>query len=162
MRLSLAAIPAALLGLVMFAAPAHADRVVIPAIGVNAPIVETGISGGAQAMPSSLWVVGHWRQGVEPCASGSTVLAGHTYEGGRAIFNGLGRLRKGAVVRIVRPGPDCTYRVTTNRVQPRSASMGDCYDWDGPSRGCLMTCVNRVGPGDYTHRRIVSMRGTRD
>ena len=146
-----------LLGAVLVSAPAYADRVVIPSLGVNAEIVEVGVSGSTQDMPRSLWTVGHWKRGVKPCAPGSTVLAGHTYEGGRAVFNGLGRLRKGAVVRIERPGPDCTYRVTANYVQPRSESVASCYSWDGPARGCLITCVGRIGPGNYTHRRIVKI-----
>lgn len=137
---------------------AHADQLVVPAIGVKAPIVEVGLRGDSQATPGRLWPVFHWRDGVKPCAGGSTVLAGHTFEGGAAVFNRLGRLKPGHRIRIKRPGRDCTYKVTSNRLQRASRSVASCYDWDGPARGCLITCVGRVAPGTYTHRRVVRVR----
>lgn len=142
----------------LFTPVAHAGRLVVPEIGVNAPIVEVAKRGDAQATPGRLWPVFHWRNGVQPCAGGSMVLAGHTNEGGRAVFNRLGRLTRGDRVRIRRPGRDCIYVVTSNRLQRADRSVRRCYDWDGPARGCLITCVGRVAPGVYTHRRVVRIR----
>lgn len=147
-----------LLGLTLAAAPSHADRLLIPDLGVNAMVVGVGQRDGAQVSPPSLWRVYHWRQGVKACQPGSVTFTGHNYEvpGGRAVFRHLDRLKVGDVVKVTRPGRrNCAYVVTSNRRITASASVRSCYAWDGRARGCLITCSGRVGPGDYTHRRIV-------
>ncbi len=149
-----------LLGLTLVAAPSHADRMLIPKLGVNAKVVDVGQRDGAQVSPPNLWRVYHWGPGVKPCAPGSMALTGHNYEvpGGKAVFRHLDRLKVGDVVKIARPGRrGCAYRVTSNRRIRASASVRSCYGWDGPARGCLITCTGRVGPGSYTHRRIVRL-----
>lgn len=148
----------AVLGSLILMVPANAapgERVVIPAVGVNAPIVEVGQRGGQQITPPGLWAAYHWRQGVRPCRPGSMTLAGHTYEGGKALLNTAKRLRRGDRILIQRPGKDCAYKVTSNRVQRVGAPFGSCFSFDGGARGCLITCENRIGPGKYTHRRII-------
>ncbi len=147
-----------LLGLILVAAPSYADRLVIPDLGVNAKVVEVGQRDGAQVSPPSLWRVYHWRQGVRACQPGSVTLTGHNYEvpGGRAVFRHLDRLKVGAVVKVTRSRQrDCSYRVTSNRRIGASTSVRSCYAWDGRARGCLITCTGRIGPANYTHRRIV-------
>lgn len=143
----------------LFAPPAHADRLVIPALRVNAPIVEVGTVNGAQESPASLWKAYHWRDGVQPCEKGSTVLTGHNYEvpGGKALFRHLDRLKPGSMVKIVRPGKDCTYLTKKSFKISVSANVAFMYDFDGPARGYLSTCVGRVGPGRYTHRLVTPM-----
>lgn len=150
----------ALLGVLLSLAPAQADRLVIPNLGVNAQIQEVGTRDGAQDAPPSLWTAYHWRQGVRPCEPGSTVLSGHNYEvpGGRALFRHLNTLRPGSVVKIVRPGQDCRYISAKASKVRFNANIAFMYDWDGPARGYLTTCIGRTGPGTYTYRLLVPMR----
>jgi sortase (surface protein transpeptidase) len=139
------------------ASAAPAERVTIEKIGVNAPIVSVGARGGTLATGDNLWVGYRWSKGVQPCRPGSWMLAVHSYEvrGGQALGNRLGALTRGDVIGIQRPGKDCRYSVTSNRVQPVGASVSECFSFDGRARGCLVTCTGRVGPGMYTHRRVI-------
>lgn len=154
-----AVLPLSILAAFVLGGPANAapaERVVIPAIGINAPIAGVGQHGGALALGHGLGTAYRWNAGVRPCAPGSLMLAFHAYTvpGGQAIGNRTGGLDRGDTITIQRPGKGCRYQVTTNRVQPASRSVGDCFSFSGRARGCIITCVGRIGPGTYTHRRI--------
>lgn len=151
------ALTLAILASFLIGAPAQAasgDRMVIDKIDVNSPIVRVGQRSGALTLGHSLWTTYRWGAGVKPCAPGSVAFAVHAYEvsGGRALGNRVSSLRSGDKIRI--PGK-CSYRVTSNTVVKRNTSLKSCYSFDGRARGCIITCVNRVGPGDYTHRRVI-------
>lgn len=151
------------LALFMFAAPANAERVVIDSVGVNAPVVNVGLRGGALDLGNDLWTAYTWRAGVRPCSPGSFAVAVHAYEvpGGRALGNRVRGLKSGTRIRIERPGKDCTYRVTTATTVGARANLSSCYSFDGRARGCIITCVGRTGPGQYTHRRVIRFVRTR-
>lgn len=149
----------AVAAVVLMASPAHADRIRIPAIHVNAPIAAVGVEHGVLAVGPNLWTVYRWKDGVRPCQLGRFTLAGHTYEGGAAVFNRLAALRRGDRIHMSRPGRACTYLVTSSRLQKASVSVKSCHSFDGMrSTGCLITCVGRIGPGEYTHRRVIRFR----
>lgn len=150
--LLLAVVASLTLGAPAQAAPA--ERLVIDKIDVSVPVVSVGQRDGALALGHSLWTAYRWRAGVSVCAPGSIAFAVHAYEvpGGRAVGNRVSTLTRGDKIRI--PGK-CSYRVTSNRVVKAGTSLSSCYSFDGRSRGCIITCVNRVGPGDYTHRRVI-------
>lgn len=140
--------------LLAVAAPPSSADVQIPPLGITAPVVPVGIGeGGSLALGHNLHATYIWNRGVRPCSLGSFVLAAHSYEvpGGRALGNRLGQLERGDRIRF----PGCSYRVTTSKVvRPARASAG-CWDFDGKARGCVITCVGRIGPGNYTHRRVI-------
>lgn len=135
-------------------AQAAPERLVIDKIDVNVPIISVEQRGGALALGDDLWTAYRWRAGVKTCAPGSVAFAVHAYEvpGGRALGNRVSNLTRGDKIRI--PGK-CSYRVTSNTVVKASTSLASCYSFDGRARGCIITCVNRVGPGEYTHRRVI-------
>jgi LPXTG-site transpeptidase (sortase) family protein len=79
----------------------------IPSIGVDAPVVATGIAANRsiEVPPlSTPQVVGWYRYGPSPGEAGSAILVGHvdSRESGPAVFYQLGRLRMGDTVEVVR------------------------------------------------------------
>lgn len=79
-------------------------RVVIPAIGVDAPVVPLGLEPtGALEAPAGVAETGWWADGPEPGEAGPAVVAGHVdSQAGPAVFYRLGELRPGDRVEITR------------------------------------------------------------
>ena len=133
-------------------------RLSIPAIGVNAGIIPTGVTrGGHLALGHSVRDVYRWRAGVQPGQKGSAVLAGHTWSQGHGVFDDLGRLRPGNVVVVGRN----RFRVTRVRRitgMTRSAVAGLFSD-RGEPRLVLITCGDRNDlTGVYRTRIVVNAR----
>ena len=133
-------------------------RLSIPAIGVNAGIIPTGVTrGGHLALGRSVRDVYRWRAGVQPGQRGSAVLAGHTWSQGHGVFDDLGRLRPGNIVVVGRN----RFRVTRVRRitgMTRSAVAGLFSD-RGKPRLVLITCGDRNDlTGVYRTRIIVNAR----
>jgi LPXTG-site transpeptidase (sortase) family protein len=79
----------------------------IPAIGVNAPVVATGIAANGSMEVPPLFaphVAGWYRYGPSPGEAGNAILVGHvdSKESGPAVFYQLGRVRKGDTVEVGR------------------------------------------------------------
>ncbi|WP_392674456.1 sortase domain-bontaining protein [Streptomyces sp. LN785] len=89
--------------------PAHpaASRVVIPSLRVDAPIIETNSSGNDRIeppAPGEPGLAGWYRNGVAPGQPGTSVLVGRADStAGRAVFHGVGSLRKGSRIEVSRP-----------------------------------------------------------
>ncbi|MGV9554939.1 class F sortase [Streptomyces sp. NPDC003401] len=87
-------------------APAVPQRVDIPALGVQAPVVARGLDArGAIAAPpyEQAGVVGWYAAGVRPGAAGAALMVGHVDTETRpAVFHRLGTLTAGETVRVVR------------------------------------------------------------
>jgi sortase (surface protein transpeptidase) len=81
-------------------------RVRIPAIGVDAPLVDLGLEGeGRLAAPpdGDSNLAGWYREGVTPGATGTALVAGHVdVPSGPAVFFNLGALRTGMRIDIDR------------------------------------------------------------
>lgn len=96
-------------------APVH---VVIPAIGVDAAIVPTGVAanGSIEVPPlDQPELAGWYRYGPSPGEAGSAVIVGHvdSRAAGPAVFFDLGRLHKGDKISVVRDdGSTATFAVT--------------------------------------------------
>jgi hypothetical protein len=89
-------------------------RIVIPSIGVNAPLVRLGLDvNGALEVPERWGDAGWYGRGPRPGAPGPAVIAGHVDStSGPAVFFRLGSLRPGAVVRVLRrDGSAVAFRV---------------------------------------------------
>ncbi|MFF0286902.1 class F sortase [Streptomyces sp. NPDC005262] len=83
-----------------------ASRVVIPAIRVDAPLVDVHLepdgSLGAPP-PEEPQLAGWYRDGVSPGQLGTSVLVGHVDTmAGPAVFHGLGSLRRGNRIEVTR------------------------------------------------------------
>jgi LPXTG-site transpeptidase (sortase) family protein len=138
--------------------PAAGRRVVIPAIGVDAGIIPVGTTpSGGLAVGTSVRSVYRWRYGVVAGQPGSAVLAGHTWSRGPGVFDRLGSLRRGYLVRV---GP-VRFRVTrVRRVTKLSrAEVRGLYSDRGEPRLVLITCGNRNNTtGVYRTRIIVNAK----
>ncbi|ROR91508.1 class F sortase [Nocardioides aurantiacus] len=95
-------------------APSDPTRLVVPALGVRAPITPIEVSpSGVLDPPEDVDVVGWWKRSVRPGATrGQTVLTGHTVHTGGGVLDKLGKLRPGQVVRVVTPRGAMVYRTT--------------------------------------------------
>ncbi|MDA0159909.1 class F sortase [Solirubrobacter ginsenosidimutans] len=89
-------------------------RVVIPAIGVDAPLIRLGLDAdGALEVPQRFDQAGWWTGGSRPGERGPAVIAGHVdSRTGPAVFYRLGKLRRGdRIVIRGRDGTSVTFRV---------------------------------------------------
>ncbi|WSV08265.1 class F sortase [Streptomyces sp. NBC_01020] len=86
--------------------PSVPERVRIPALRVDAPLMPLGLeANGSLAAPSdnARNLAGWYKGGTSPGATGTAVIAGHVdNRHGPAVFYGLGSLKKGNTVHVVR------------------------------------------------------------
>ncbi|SDI26569.1 LPXTG-site transpeptidase (sortase) family protein [Sinosporangium album] len=82
------------------------SRIVIPSIGVSAPLTSLGLqpSGAVQAPSKSRPNLAGWyKHGPEPGETGPAVILGHvSTKRGAAVFNRVKDLQKGRKIRVVR------------------------------------------------------------
>ncbi len=79
-------------------------RLLIPAIGVDAPVQHVGLADdGAMAVPTNFTDVGWYKEGVRPGMRGSAVITGHLNGKGvpEAVFYKLGSLKVGDEVVVM-------------------------------------------------------------
>ena len=81
----------------------HPTRIVIPAIGVNAPVIKLGRnSDGTAEVPSNFADTGWFEPGPEPGELGAAVILGHVdSKSGPGVFYRLPALRRGDRIRVV-------------------------------------------------------------
>lgn len=86
--------------------PSVPERVRIPALRVDAPLTPLALepNGSLAAPPDNVRNLAGWyKDGTSPGAKGTAVIAGHVdNQQGPAVFYGLGSLKKGNTVRVVR------------------------------------------------------------
>lgn len=133
-------------------APRPADRIVIPALGVNAPIMQLGLVAGALDTPKTLWQVGHYNASASPGSPGTAILVGHSGAPGQVgVFEHLDRLKIGdhLTYRYL-DGRTFTYAVATSAAYPVNTATAallykntpaptlnlvSCYgDWDAATK----------------------------
>jgi hypothetical protein len=118
----------------------------VPAIGVEAPVVPTGVdAGGALVVPESPREVGWWSGGAAPGAPYGTILmAGHvdSAEEGLGSLVDLSRAPVGATVTVGgAEGSAGTYRVVARRSYPKATlPWRELFRQDVPARLLLVTC----------------------
>jgi sortase (surface protein transpeptidase) len=78
-------------------------RVRIPAIGVDAPVIELGLNADdTLEVPVDFDEAGWWTGGSEPGAPGPAVVVGHVdSRAGPAVFHNLHELRRGDVIELL-------------------------------------------------------------
>ncbi len=83
--------------------PVFPSRLIIPRLGLDAPIESVGLTEGRDmAAPSSPSLVSWYRYGTRPGEPGSAVIAGHLDSAtGPAVFWRLGKLRNGDRVTVM-------------------------------------------------------------
>lgn len=86
--------------------PSPPDRIRIPAIGVDAPLMGLGLTGtGSLDVPPAdrKNLAGWYESGTTPGERGTAIVAGHVDNAdGPAVFYSLGALRKGSTIAVDR------------------------------------------------------------
>lgn len=132
-------------------APAKPTRLVVPALGVRAPITPVEVSpSGVLDPPEDVDVVGWWQRSMRPGATrGQTVLTGHTVHTGGGVLDDLGDLRPGQVVRVVTPKGAMVYRTTRVVTLSKAELAARSQDLFGQERNrtrlVLITCTDWNG-----------------
>jgi LPXTG-site transpeptidase (sortase) family protein len=122
---------------------------VVPALGVQAPVVPISTEDGALTPPSDPQQVGWWSGGARPGASqGAAVVTGHTVHTGGGAFDDLETLAPGDRVLVRAEGADLAYRVRSVEVLSRdelARRSADVFGRTGAPRLVLVTCEDWDG-----------------
>jgi sortase (surface protein transpeptidase) len=141
------------------AVPQAPRRVLIDALGVDAPVVpyDTTADGAQLALPADARRVAWYRDGSAPGEAGSAVLAAHVDFGGqRGVFFALRRLPIGARIRIERAnGSSRAYRVVARRQYRKARLPGVVFSTTGRPRLVLITCGGRFDPRTHHYEENV-------
>jgi LPXTG-site transpeptidase (sortase) family protein len=125
-------------------APGRPRRMVIPRLGVDAPVVPKNAEGGTFEAPDDANVLGWWAAGAQPGEErGSVLVAGHTLRGQRGALHDLEETRVGDPVTVATGGSVVRYRVRTVEVLTKeqvAARATELFDQDAPGRLVVVTC----------------------
>jgi sortase A len=146
--------------------PAAPARVIIPALGVDAPVVEVGwhlIQAGGEARGEWETVAdaaGHHRGSADPGEAGNCVLSAHSSDSGGAVFRGLDDLMVGDLVQLVAfDKSEYIYRVSTvltlDEVGATQDEKREHARWLDAADEPVLTLVTCWPPWSYTHRIVV-------
>ncbi|WP_339129533.1 class F sortase [Streptomyces sp. f51] len=145
---------------------ARPQRVDIPSMGVQAPVVERGLDGRGAIDPPPFdqpGVVGWYASGAKPGAAGTALMVGHVDTETRpAVFYRLSTVKPGDTVRIMRDdGTVAEFTVDDVQVLPRDRfDARQAYGAHRPGRAelRLITCGGTFDhtSGTYTANVVVS------
>jgi len=149
--------------------PSAPLRIVIPAAGIAAPVVEVGWhvdrSGDA---PRGVWdtvsgAAGHLRGSADPGQAGNCVLAGHSSDAGGAVFRRLNEVAAGDRIELYTVSGQCyTYTVSTvvllDENGASAAEKREHARWLDSNGEPVVTLVTCWPDWSYTHRLIVRGR----
>ncbi|MGC0379179.1 class F sortase [Streptomyces sp. SAI-229] len=128
------------------------DRVVIPGIQVDAPVIPVGLDaeGWVDAPPPQDPNLAGWFTGaVSPGEKGTAVVVGHVDNAqGPAVFYGLGALKKGNRVEIIRQdGKTAVFEIYGIEVFAKNDFPGDrVYASKGAAELRVITCGGGFSP----------------
>lgn len=141
-------------------------RLMIPSIGVNAPIAPVGLeASGIMASPSEGHVVGWYELGPRPGEPSNAVLAGHVdWEKAVAVFFRLRELKPGDDIEV-RTSMGTYYRYAVDQIQSYRTEDTPVSEVFGPTAGrtlTLITCGGQFdwGRREYLERLVVRASGT--
>ncbi len=129
--------------------PGAPERLEVPALGIDAPIIPIGAPGGVLTPPSDPLTLGWWADGAKPGAEqGSALVTGHTVHDGGGAMDNLEQLESGDRVWMSTDRGRIGYEVRTvvvlgkGELAERSEEVFDqqvrgrlvlitCEDWNG-------------------------------
>jgi LPXTG-site transpeptidase (sortase) family protein len=142
----------------------QAFRLVIPDLGIDAPVGRFGLDENASPeVPFEKDLVAWYDFSAYPGTGDNAVFAGHYTFNGEAVFRHLGNLQSGAGV-IIRgdDGTELLYRVASvTTIEPTSEGARQWMDPVGADVVTLITCggehffTDDALGGGYTHRQVV-------
>lgn len=132
-------------------------RLVVPALGVDAPVDAVGVEpDGQMTLPEDVARVGWYRFGPAPGSDGSAVIAGHVddAEQGLGAIAPLGEAAVGTEVQVTdAAGTTTTWRVVSRELITKQALPVDTlFRRDGPPRLTLITCGGPFLPEYRSYR----------
>lgn len=130
--------------------PAPPRRIVIPALDVDATVVDVAVGADLVLRPSRTpEQVGWWSGGARPGdPAGATVIVGHTVHSGGGALDDLGELRRGAVVSVVTEHGVLRYRVrhvSTYDKAAMAARSAELFERERAPRLVVVTCADWDG-----------------
>lgn len=122
---------------------------VVPRLGVDAPVIKIKIEKGVLIPPSDPTVVGWWAKGSRPGAAwGGALLTGHTMHLGGGVFDDLEKLKTRDDVRVRTPNGVLRYTVTGVTIYRKASLAKDAkrvFSQTVPGRLVLVTCEDWNG-----------------
>jgi LPXTG-site transpeptidase (sortase) family protein len=145
---------------VALAAIGAPDRLVVPSVGIDAPVtsIETSAD-GVLTPPADVDTAGWWQRSAEPGARrGQVLVTGHTVHDGDGSMDAMGGVTAGDRVRLRSGGQMALYRATDVAVYSRAEVAEQARRLFGQDRGhgrlVLVTCTDWNGE-DYESNIIV-------
>jgi LPXTG-site transpeptidase (sortase) family protein len=142
--------------------PATGIRLVIPTLGVDAPIVTAGRDAkGDMAAPTGPHEVNWYDFTAKPGEPGNAVMAGHLNwrDGTIAVFAKLATVAPGDPVQVVEDnGQTLRYRVVSvEDVDAFTTDVATVLNWTAPESLTLITCSGQFvwTAASYSERTIV-------
>jgi LPXTG-site transpeptidase (sortase) family protein len=133
-------------------------RLIVPSLGVDAPVIDIGVVDGVLLPPSDPRTLGWWSAGARPGAvRGGALITGHTVHTGGGAFDNLETLRKGDQVAVRTARGLIRYAVTGVTVYRKQSLARDAekvFSQTVPGRLVLITCEDWNGSG-YDSNAIV-------
>lgn len=142
--------------------PIAPERLVIPAIGVDAHIEQVGSKpDGSMATPSTFGDVAWYKLGSQPGAQGNAVIAGHVNNALTkvGVFEHLSDLKIGDVIGVS-DGSGHVLHFAVRDIEDYSSSnapLSSIFATNGPSQVVLITCDGDWDPlaRSYDHRLVI-------
>ena len=134
------------------------NRLVVPSLRVDAPVIPIGVVDGVLLPPDDPQVLGWWRDGAKPGAvEGGALITGHTVHTGGGAFDDLETLRTGDPVVVRTDKGRIRYAVTGVTIYRKASLAKDAervFSQTVPGRLVLITCEDWNGTG-YDSNAIV-------
>jgi sortase (surface protein transpeptidase) len=140
---------------------APVERLLIPGIGVDAPVVVKGIDAdGVMQSPDNAWDVAWYDFSTRPGFGGNAVFSGHVdyHDVGPAVFWDLRNLQEGDLI-SVRLADGTQYDYAVIALNSFEASAAPVTDIVGPTLEEVVTIITCGGTFDstlrqYSHRTV--------
>lgn len=138
--------------------PSQPQRLRIPSLDVDAPVLPIAADGSQLAPPSDPQTVGWWSAGARPGARrGTAILTGHTVSTGGGVFDDLDQMQPGQRVQIRSSGQRLSLQVTSVTVYHKAAlaeHAAQIFDQSSAGRVALVTCEDWDG-AEYLSNVVV-------
>ncbi len=140
------------------------NRLVVPKLGIDAPVVAAHVTDGTLWPPDDPQTLGWWAEGAKPGAvRGGALITGHSVSTGGGAFDDLETLRKGDEVRVRTGRGVIDYTVTGVTIYKKGALAKDAqrvFSQEGPGRLVLITCEDYNGSYWESNAIVFAERGT--
>lgn len=129
--------------------PGAPERLTVPALGIDAPVIPIGAPGGVLTPPADPQVLGWWADGARPgAATGSALVTGHTVHSGGGAMDDLEELQRGDRVWMRTDGSRIGYSVRSVAVLGKgelARRAQELFDQEVRGRLVLITCEDWNG-----------------